>query len=145
MGIYKFLVGNSRLLIWVFIGVMVFWGYNQAQQRKLDAQRIQTLETTVTQLSATVSQMADTMTQTAALMQKFNQMAEGFETEKARIQAQAGKDKAANEKDLSAADVGAVRIPDSVIKRLQQSADAARSASGSATLSADAPEPDAGL
>lgn len=142
MGIYNFLVKNSRLLIWAFIGVMLFWGWNQAQERKLDAQRIQTLETTVTQLSQTVNQMADTMTQTAALMQKFNQMADRFNQLDAGIQNGAKRDKAANEKDLSASDVGAVRIPDTVIQRLQQSAEAARAASGSDASSANTSEPD---
>ena len=142
MAIYKFLTGNSRLLIWVFIGLMAFWGYSQSQERKLDAQRIQTLESTVTQLSKTVNQMADTMTQTAALMQKFNQMADTFNKQSAAIQDGARKDKAANEKDLNAAQVGAVRIPDNVIKRLQQSAASARSASDSANVHADAAKPD---
>jgi len=142
MGIRNFLVSNSRLLIWAFIGIMLFWGWNQAQERKLDAQRIQTLETTVTQLSQTVNQMADTMTQTAALMAKFNQMADKFNQADAAIKSGAKQDKAANEKELSATQVGAVRIPDSVIKRLQQSADSARATSGSTAAGADTAKSD---
>ncbi len=142
MAIYNFLTKNSRLLVWLFIGLMAFWGWNQAQERKLDAQRIVTLETTVNQLSQTVNQMADTMAQTAALMQKFNQMADEFSRRDAQIKSGAARDKAANEKDFQAGDVGDIRIPDTVIDRLQKSAAAARAASGSAAVSANAAESD---
>lgn len=142
MAIFNFLKGNSKLLIWAFLAVMVFWAWNQSQERKLDAQRIASLEGTVQQMSATVNQLASTMQQTAELMQKFNQMADSWERQKGQITAQAGQDKKQNEQELKAADVGSVRIPDSVIKRLQQSAAAARNAADSADVSANPAKPD---
>lgn len=141
MAIYNFLKGNSRLLVWVFLGVMAFLAYNQSQERKIDAQRIASLETTVTQMSNTVNQMAQTMQQTAELMQKFNQMANDWEKQKTGIESRTNAAKQANEDDLKKTDVGAVRIPDSVIKRLQESADAARTAASSAAVRADSSKP----
>jgi len=142
MAIYNFLKGNSRLLVWVFLGVMAFMAYNQSQARKLDAQRIATLETTVTQMSNTVNQMALTMQQTASLMQKFNQMASDWETQKPQIESRNESRKQANSNDLKKSDVGSILIPDSVIKRLQESAESAKSAANSAAIRGDATQPD---
>lgn len=141
MGIYNFLKGNSRLLVWLFLGVMAFLAYNQSQERKIDAQRIASLETTVNQMSKTVDQMAATMQQTAELMQKFNQMASDWESQKNAIDSRNQKSKQANEDDLKKTDVGAVLIPQSVIKRLQESADAAKNAANRAAIRGDAAEP----
>lgn len=140
MALYNFLVKNSKLLIWAFIGVMIFWGYNQAQERKIDARRIATLETTVTQMSNTVNQMAETMQQTAALMEKFNQMADSWEHQKAEIKSDQSREKASNEKIMQGSAVGSARIPDGVIDGLRRSADSARKASDSA-VSANSAEP----
>lgn len=142
MALFNFLKNNSRLLIWAFVGLMVFWGWNQSQERKLDAQRIATLETTVAQMSSTVTQMALTMQQTAELMQKFNSMASDWEARKGEISNDASRDRQANQNDLQKTDVGTMRIPDSVINRLRESADAARNAANSANVSANAAKPD---
>lgn len=142
MGIYNFLKGNSRLLIWVFLGLMAFMAYNQNQARKIDAQRIQSLETTVTQLSVTVNQMANTIQQTAELMQRVNQLASDWETRQQTIHDNNEKNKQANANDLKANDMGSIRIPDSVISRLRESAEAARTAADSAAVHADAASTD---
>lgn len=141
MVIFNFLKNNSRILVWVFLGLMVFWAWNQSQERKMDAQRIAALENTVTQLSSTVNQMAITMQQTADLMQRFNTMAASWEEQRQTIAKGAENDKAANTKDLQANNVGAMRIPDSVINRLRGSAEAAKSAADSAAVSADSSQP----
>lgn len=141
MAIYNFLKGNSRLLIWVFLGAMAFLAYNQSQERKIDAQRIESLEGTVRQMSNTVNQMAQTMQQTAELMQKFNQMATDWESQKSGIESRNEATKAANGSDLKKSDIGSMRIPDSVINRLQQTAESARSAADRASIRADASQP----
>lgn len=140
MALYNFLIKNARLLVWVFVAVMLFWGYSQSKERELDAQRIQTLESTVTQLSSTVTQLADTMQQTAALMTRFNQMADDWEKQKNGNALQTEQQREANRKSAKDAGLDSVRIPDSIIDGMRQTAAEAANVAGSA-LRPDASQP----
>lgn len=140
MALYNFLIKNSRLLVWVFVAVMLFWGYSQSKERELDAQRIQTLESTATQLSSTVTQLADTMQQTAALMTRFNQMADDWEKQKNGNALRTDEQREANRKAAKDSGLDSVRIPDSIIDGMRQTAAEAANVAGSA-LRSDTSQP----
>lgn len=127
MAIFKFISGKSRVMLWVFLALMMFWAYSQSQARKLDAQRIQTLETSQKQMSETLQSVADALQENARLMQALQDMAKNAEANRLRLQSE--KDKGGKENAAELKNVGSVVIPDSVIKRLQSAADDARQAS----------------
>lgn len=124
MAIFNLIRGNSRFIVWIFLALMMFWAYSQSQERKLDAQRILTLETSQKQMSDTLKSVADALQENAKLMRDLQGMA--IEAEKNRQKLNDLKEKGGKQNAADLEGVAPVVIPDSVIERLQSVADAAR-------------------